>query len=78
MTEQELLEQIKELRLLICNKKEELLQSDYQAIKFAEGVMSADEFAPIKAKRQEARAAINEAELELASLKEQRRALKAK
>lgn len=78
MNEQELLEQIKELRSLIREKKDELFKSDYQAIKFAEGVMSAEEFAPIKAKRQEARAAINEAEIELASLKEQRRALKAK
>ena len=78
MNEQELLELIKIKREIILEKKSELSLTDYQAIKFAEGVMSAEEYAPIKAKRQEARAAINEAEIELASLKEQRRALRAK
>ena len=78
MTEQEILKLLKETRAVIYEKKSELSRTDYQAIKFAEGALSAEEFAPIKAKRQEARAAINEAELLVASLREQRRALKSK
>lgn len=39
--------------------KEKLRETDYQAIKFAEGVMSESEYAPIKAQRQEWRAEIN-------------------
>lgn len=36
-----------------------LSETDYQAIKFAEGEMSASEFAPMKAKRSAWRAEIN-------------------
>ena len=78
MNLEEVLQQIEEVRAQIEYNKFVLSKTDYQAIKFAEGVMSAEEYAPIKAKRQEARAAINEAEIELASLKEQRRVLRAK
>lgn len=56
-TEKELAE--REIQTL----KTYLQSTDYKAIKFAEGVMSAEEYAPIKAKRQEARNRINELEL---------------
>ena len=46
--------------------KEELSASDYKAIKFAEGLISAEEYAPIKAARQELRDKINELEKQLA------------
>ena len=42
--------------------KKELAKTDYQAIKFAEGWLSEEEFAPIKAYRQELRNQINELE----------------
>ena len=43
----------------IAKLKKSLAETDYQAIKFAEGVMSESEYAPIKAQRQEWRAEIN-------------------
>ena len=56
VSEKELAErEIKEL-------KAKLEATDYQAIKFAEGVMSAEEYAPIKEQRQAWRARINELE----------------
>ena len=42
--------------------KKELAKTDYQAIKFAEGWLSEEEFAPIKAHRQELRNQINDLE----------------
>lgn len=42
--------------------KQYLKDTDYQAIKFAEGEMSAEDYAPIKAKRQKWRRLINELE----------------
>ena len=42
--------------------KEELAASDYKAIKFAEGLISAEEYEPIKAERQALRDRINELE----------------
>lgn len=42
--------------------KAQLASSDYKAIKFAEGWLTADEYAPIKAMRQELRNRINELE----------------
>lgn len=42
--------------------KRNLAKTDYQAIKFAEGMMSAEEYAPIKAQRQEWRDEINSLE----------------
>lgn len=48
--------------------KNSLAESDYKAIKFAEGVMSAEEYAPIKAERQAARDRINELEAQLANM----------
>lgn len=55
---------IKEIKAL----KKSLAESDYKAIKFAEGVMSAEEYAPIKAERQAARDRINELEAQLANM----------
>lgn len=45
--------------------KRMLNKTDYQAIKFAEGEMSAEEFAPVKAQRVAWRAEINRLETEL-------------
>lgn len=47
--------------------KEELAESDYKAIKYAEGWLTEDEYAPVKAHRQALRDKINELEAELAS-----------
>lgn len=46
----------------IWSLKEQLQESDYKAIKFAEGWISAEDYAPIKAQRQEWRERINELE----------------
>ncbi len=43
--------------------KEELSNTDYQAIKFAEGWLSEEEYAPIKAQRQAYREEINRLEM---------------
>ena len=53
--------QIKQIEEL----KQQLAQSDYQAIKFAEGWLTAEEYAPIKAHRQSLRDQINSLEAEL-------------
>ena len=45
--------------------KEQLAATDYKAIKHAEGWLTADEYAPIKAQRQQWRARINELEGEI-------------
>lgn len=47
----------------IATLKKQLSDTDYQAIKFAEGWLSEEEYAPIKAERQEWRNRINELEL---------------
>lgn len=49
-----------EKQLLIEQLKAELASTDYQAIKYAEGWISEEEYAPIKAYRQELRNQINE------------------
>ena len=46
--------------------KESLSATDYKAIKFAEGLISAEDYAPIKEARQELRDKINELEKQLA------------
>lgn len=59
-TEEEVAEQ---LRLAeIDELKALLMESDYKALKFAEGWLTADEYAPIKAERQRWRERINELE----------------
>lgn len=46
----------------IIRLKEELCKTDYQAIKFAEGWLTEEEYAPIKAQRQAYREEINQLE----------------
>ena len=53
------------IMLKIHRLKAMLRQTDYQAIKYAEGVLTEEEYAPIKAKRQAWRDEINELENEL-------------
>ncbi len=48
----------------IAELKQNLANTDYQAIKFAEGVLSLEDYAPVKAQRQTWRARINELEKE--------------
>lgn len=48
-----------EINRSIIEIKSKLARTDYQAIKFAEGEMTAEEYAPIKAQRKEWRAQIN-------------------
>ena len=45
--------------------KECLARSDYKAIKFAEGILTEEEYAPVRAKRIEIREKINKLEKEL-------------
>ena len=55
----------------ILTLKESLSATDYKAIKFAEGLISAEEYEPIKAARQELRNKINHLEKLLAEATEQ-------
>ena len=50
--------------------KAKLRATDYKAIKYAEGVLSFTEYAPIRAEREAYRAEINELEAKIAELKE--------
>lgn len=50
--------------------KQQLADTDYQAIKYAEGQITEKEYAPIKAQRQAWRDRINELEAELERLAE--------
>ena len=59
-----------ELGERILGLKLNLQKTDYQAIKFAEGEMPAEEYAPIKAQRQAWRDEINALESEIGALKE--------
>lgn len=49
----------------IAELKSQLSATDYKAIKYAEGWISADEYAPIKAERQAIRDRINALEAEM-------------
>ena len=49
----------------ILDLKQMLNDTDYQAIKYAEGWLTDEEYAPIKAQRQEWRDEINRLEIEL-------------
>ena len=51
-----------EIKHQIASLKQQLAESDYQAIKYAEGWISAQDYAPIKAQRQAIRDQINELE----------------
>lgn len=57
-----------ELQAKINELKYKLLQTDYQAIKFAEGELSAYEYEPIKKNRKQWRAEINALEQQLKML----------
>lgn len=53
--------------LQIISLKQQLQSTDYKAIKYAEGWLTEEEFAPIKAERQAMRDDINRLEAELAN-----------
>ena len=48
--------------------KKQLDDTDYKAIKYAEGLISEEEYAPIKAERQKIREEINKLEVETEKL----------
>ena len=52
----------REASLCIAELKKLLADSDYQAIKYAEGIISASDYVPIKAKREMWRKEINDLE----------------
>lgn len=52
----------------IAELKQKLADTDYEAIKFGEGVMTEAEYAPYKADRQKWRAEINDLERKLQNL----------
>lgn len=59
-------EEIREQKLAeIESLKAQLASTDYKAIKFAEGWLTADEYEPIKSQRQSLRDRINELEKEV-------------
>ena len=60
------MDKLQELRNKITLLKLELINSDYNVIKFAEGELSAAEFAPIKEQRRAWRTEINAIETMLA------------
>ena len=56
---------IREKKTRILTLKRELRATDYNAIKFAEGELSAEDYLPIKQKRRSYRAEINSLEEKL-------------
>ena len=60
-----------ELNFAISVCKQNLKLTDYKAIKFAEGLISDEEYQPIKEQREEWRRQINEYEALLPSAKEE-------
>ena len=52
----------------IENLKQQLEDTDYKAIKYAEGELSEEEYAPIKEERKLWRARINELEIQIAEM----------
>lgn len=57
----------------IAVKKQMLAGTDYQALKFAEGALTEEEYAETKEKRELWRAEVNELEAELAKFPEETR-----
>lgn len=53
----------------INQKKWELSQTDYKALKYAEGLLTEEEYDPIKAERQAMRDEINAMEAKLSKMK---------
>ena len=58
------------LQMQLSQKKFELSQTDYKAIKFAEGLITEEEYAPIKAERERMREEIRELQRQLDELPE--------
>ena len=58
-----------ELGYKIIELKRKLRETDYKAIKYAEGELSAEEYAETKAQRRAWRAEINQLEAEIVELK---------
>lgn len=63
--------EIEQRKVKISELKDSLFQTDYQAIKFAEGEISEEEYAPIRTQRAEWRAEINTLETEINTLSQQ-------
>ena len=64
LAQQKAFEQSAEFKQMqISQLKAQLAETDYKAIKYAEGWISAEEYAPIKAERQRIRNQINELEV---------------
>ena len=59
---------IKEINTRIIELKQLLAESDYRAIKYAEGEYTEEQYAPYKEQRRAYRAEINTLEVELATL----------
>ena len=62
------MDKIKEYQAKIITLKVKLHNSDYQAIKYAEGELTEEEFAPIREQRRAWRAEINLLEAEINKL----------
>lgn len=60
-----------EIEGAISAYKNLLQQTDYMAIKHADGALTPEEYGPMRAKREEWREAINQCEAQLAALDEQ-------
>lgn len=58
------------LKQRISELKRKLSATDYKAIKYAEGLISEEEYTPIRAEREAYRAEINELEAKIAELKQ--------
>ena len=54
-----------EIMTQIASLKQQLMETDYKAIKYAEGWISEEDYAPIKAQRQAIRDQINQLEQQL-------------
>lgn len=52
-------------KIMILNLKAQLAASDYKAIKHSEGLISEEDYAPIKDERQQLRAQINALEAQM-------------
>ena len=59
ITEKNQKRQVSEKNAQIANLKRELVATDYKAIKYAEGLIGEEDYAPIKAHRQALRDEIN-------------------
>lgn len=61
-------EKFMQIQSEIAGLKQILARSDYKALKHADGVLSEEEYAPVKAERQALRDRINELEISLAEV----------